>query len=72
LRFSDGMIEREELIGEKTIERYINRDDKLMYQAVRFTEKNSEKQKDMYEFVDNNIGKVIIHKMVQKFEQNIH
>lgn len=35
-RNHDGLIKRVELIGEKTIEYYLNRDDRLIYRSVRF------------------------------------
>lgn len=64
LRFHDGLIEREEFIGEKTIERYQNRDDKLIYSSVSFIPKKREFKKDSYFFEDRNIGSVVIQKMV--------
>lgn len=68
LRFHDGLIEREELFGEKTVEKYQNRDDRLIYQAVRFQENS--KPNGTYSFAENNVGLVAINKMVQKYEKN--
>ena len=72
LRFHDGLIEREEIIGQKTIERYQNRDDGLIYCSVRFEEKNKameNRRRNVYNYQDNHMGTVIILKMVQKFER---
>lgn len=70
IRFNDGLIEREEIIGEKTIERYIDRDDKLVYSSVRFVEKAQEDVKDIYSYKDRHIGNVLVIKMVQKFARD--
>lgn len=71
LRFNDGLIEREEIIGEKTIERFINRDDKLIYSSVRFQKISVQSNyKDTYNYEDRHVGSVQILKMVQKFEKN--
>ena len=70
LRFKDGLIEREEIIGEKIIERYQNRDDKLIYSSVRFEKKINDSKKNAYSFIERNIGTVNIIKMVQKYEKN--
>lgn len=69
LRFKDGLIQREEIIGEKIIEHYQNRDDKLIYSSVRF-QKKTNNSKSAYSFKERNIGLVNITKMVQKFEKN--
>jgi hypothetical protein len=72
LRFHDGLIEREELIGEKTIEKYENREDGLIYCSVRFEEKKKADmngRRDVYSYLDNHLGKVVVSKMVQKFER---
>lgn len=72
LRFHDGLIEREELIGEKTIERYENREDGLVYCSVRFEEKRRAEEgqrRDVYSYSDNHMGRVVVLKMVQKFER---
>ena len=75
LRHQDGLIEREEIIGKKTIERYINRDDFMTYRSVRFEQnKGSTNAFDQYEFRDSHVGeqKVAITKMSLKFECNRH
>lgn len=40
-RNKDGLIYREEIIGKKTIERYKNREDKLIYRSVTFERKDN-------------------------------
>ncbi len=70
LRFKDGLIERKECIGERTIEKYEGRDDNLIYCQVDFKRKKPDKKKDLYTFVDRNVGPVYITKMVQQFDKN--
>jgi hypothetical protein len=75
LRFHDGLIEREEIIGQKTIERYENREDGLIYCSVRFEEKKKaeeNRRRDVYTYEDNHMGSVVVLKMVQKFEKKGH
>lgn len=70
-RFFDGLIEREEIIGEKTIERYENRDDRLIYVSVRFESASGESgNKDLYCYHDRHVEDVKVVKMVQKFDKN--
>jgi hypothetical protein len=70
-RFFDGLIEREEIIGEKTIERYENRDDRLVYMSVRFESASGESgNKDLYCYRDRHVEDVKVIKMVQKFDKN--
>ena len=69
LRFKDGLIERFEIFGEKTIERYQDRDDFLIYQSVRFEAEAEKSDPDAYYFEDSNVGQARIIKMVQKFER---
>ncbi len=71
MRFFDGLIEREEIIGEKTIERYENRDDRLVYMSVRFELATGEcGNKELYCYQDRNVDDVKILKMVQKYDKN--
>lgn len=70
IRFADGLIEREEFIGEKTIERYADREDRLIYTSVRFVEKTQEDIKDIYSYKDRHVGNVLATKMVQKFARD--
>jgi hypothetical protein len=67
-RNKDGLIYREEIIGKKTVEKYKNREDKLVYRSVTFVHSN--KIDPTYELVfpDNHCGDVVIKKMSQKFE----
>ncbi|EGR33096.1 hypothetical protein IMG5_061790 [Ichthyophthirius multifiliis] len=70
-RNHDGLIERFELIGQKTILYYQNRDDKVIYRSIRFDPKRtSGNQNSDKTFQDNHVGDVIITKMTQKFEKN--
>ncbi len=70
-RFFDGLIEREEIIGEKTIERYENRDDRLIYMSVRFENTSCDiGNKELYCYRDRHVEDVKIVKMVQKFDVN--
>lgn len=72
LRFHDGLIEREEIIGEKTIERFVNRDDRLVYSSVRFQKISLQSNlKDSYNYEDRHIGSVQILKMSQKYEKSL-
>ena len=48
---------REERIGEKTIEYYENRDDRVIYRSVRFDNKREGSHKD-YSYHDNHIGEL--------------
>jgi hypothetical protein len=70
LRFHDGLIEREEIIGEKTILRFANRDDKLVYSSIRFHSLTDDPEKDPHDFNDRHLGRVNVVKMVQKYEKN--
>ena len=71
-RFTDGLIERQEVIGEKTVIRFENRDDKLTYLSVRFEAVSGEEPcKDDYVFDNRHCGRVRIRKMVQKFEKAV-
>ncbi len=68
-RNSDGLIKRIEKIGEKTIELYINRDDRLVSQSVTFVKTDKEKvntAKNSY-YDDNHVSKVCIQKMSRQF-----
>ena len=72
-RNSDGLIKRIEKIGEKTIELYENRDDRLISQSVTFVKTDKDKvntAKNSY-YDDNHVGKVCIQKMSRMFEKNI-
>ena len=69
IRFSDGLLEREEIIGEKTIERFSNRDDNLIYSSVRFEEKENESINNIYCYTDRFVGDVVITKMVEKYQK---
>lgn len=68
-RNMDGLIMREERIGEKTIEFYEHRNDKVIYRSVRFDPKRKATTKD-YTFPDNHMGDVFVTKMTQKFEKD--
>jgi hypothetical protein len=70
-RFVDGLIERTEIIGSKTMNRYENRDDRLEYLSVRFSQVTSEgAPREAYTFQNRHCGTVRIRKMVQKFTRN--
>jgi len=45
-RNDDGLIKRVEKIGDKTIEHYENRDDRLIYRSVRFDPEKKHTSKD--------------------------
>ena len=71
LRFHDGLIERSEIIGQKVIEKYQNRDDRLVYLSSSFVVDDSNGlHKDNYCYEDRHLGSVKIKKMVQKFSLN--
>jgi hypothetical protein len=71
-RNSDGLIKRIEKIGEKTIELYINRDDRLVTQSVSFVKTEADKVNSTknYYYDDNHVGKVCIQKMSRQFEKS--
>ena len=69
-RNADGLIMREERIGEKTIEYYEHRNDKVVYRSVRFDPNRKASNKD-YTFQDNHMGDVVVTKMTQKFEKDL-
>lgn len=71
-RNSDGLIKRIEKVGEKTIELYENRDDRLITQSVTFKKTSKDKMntaKNSY-YDDNHVGRVEIQKMSRQFEKN--
>lgn len=70
-RNSDGLIKRIEKIGDKTIELYANRDDRLVTQSVTFvkTDKDKVNTSKNYYYDDNHVGKVSIQKMSRQFEK---
>ncbi|EGR28306.1 hypothetical protein IMG5_178860 [Ichthyophthirius multifiliis] len=72
-RNHDGLIQRQEIIGEKTILKYKNRDDRIIYRSIRFCSKKSSNNfiNDKV-FVDNNIGEVYILKITQKYSKNLY
>ncbi len=59
-------------MGEKTIELYANRDDRLVTQSVTFVKTDKEKvntaKNSFYD--DNHVGKVCIQKMSRQFEKS--
>lgn len=61
-RNQDGLVLREERIGNKTIEHYDNRDDRVIYRSVRFDANKTPTSKD-YNFLDNHFGTVVVTKM---------
>lgn len=71
-RNSDGLIKRIQKIGEKTIQLYANRDDRLISQSVTFvkTEKDKMNTAKNSFYDDNHVGKVCILKMSRQFEKN--
>jgi hypothetical protein len=78
----DGLIKRIELIGEKTTEHYINRDDRVVYRSVRYDpEHHIQQGRDVsfesYHYAETNDKgdftkkrKVFISKITQKFEKH--
>ena len=71
----DGLIYRREIIGSKTIEKYKDRKDKLVYRSVEFVpepqdddEKTKERNAVSLKLPDNHIGSALITRMVQEFE----
>lgn len=59
----DGLIKRVEQIGEKTIEFYDNRDDKVVYRSVRFDPNKKTFSPRDYTYPDNHMGIVLVEKM---------
>lgn len=76
-RNNDGLIERIERIGEQTIEKYQNRDDRIILRSCSFAKHNpNEADKKSsgktYHYFDHHIGEVDILKITQKFEKDEH
>lgn len=69
-RNMDGLIRREERIGEKTIEFYEHRGDKVVYRSVRFDPNRKANNTKDCTFPDNHMGEVFVTKMTQKFEKD--
>jgi len=67
-RNEDGLVKRIELVGEKTMEFYEDRDDRVTYRSIRF--KKGEETRNNFPFKDNHIGNVVITKLTQKFDKN--
>lgn len=67
-RNEDGLIKRIEIVGQKTMEYYEDRDDRVIYRSIRF--KKGEETRNSFPFKDNHIGNVVITKLTQKFEKN--
>lgn len=70
-RNHDGLIERIERIGEQTIEKYQNRDDRIVLRSCTFARYSPEMEKNSstknYTYNDQHIKKVVILKITQKF-----
>jgi hypothetical protein len=69
-RNHDGLIKRIEQIGEKTIEYYENRDDRVVYRSVRFDCLKKVYHTRDYTYPDNHMGTVLVEKMTLKFSKN--
>ena len=73
-RNNDGLIQRVEKIGEKTIEKYQNRDDRIIMRSCTFSKLKDDVEKisanKNYTFTDNHVSKVCIQKMTQRFEKD--
>lgn len=64
----DGLIYREEQIGNKTFEYYKGREDRLIYRSVTFDPHRQKEQQDL-SIKDNHLQEdVVLKKMTQKFE----
>lgn len=71
LRNEDGLIRRVDLIGEKTMEYYENRNDRVVYRSVRFVPMTKSATLDQSTFYDSNVkSECLILKLTQKFEKN--
>lgn len=70
-RNHDGLIERIEKVGEQTIEKYQNRDDRIILRSCTFTKYSEDMEKNTssknYTYMDQHIKKVVILKITQKF-----
>jgi hypothetical protein len=67
-RVRDGLIYREEQIGNKTFEFYKGREDRLIYRSVTFDPHKQKEQQDLF-LKENHLQEdVVIKKMTQKFE----
>jgi len=70
-RHHDGLIERIEKIGSKTIERYQNRDDRIIQRSVRFERKVATNKDKLIN--DTQMSETFpITKLTQKYEKNPH
>jgi hypothetical protein len=74
-RNQDGLIERIERVGEQTIEKYQNRDDRIVLRSCTFTryKEGTEKMSATknYTYNDYHIGMVVILKITEKFEKDV-
>lgn len=69
-RVRDGLIYREEQIGNKTFEFYKGREDRLIYRSVTFDANKQKEPQDLF-LKENHLQEdVVIKKMTQKFELN--
>ena len=70
-RNHDGLIQRVEKIGEKTTEKYQNRDDRIILRSCTFIKAKDDVEKltgnKNYYYNDNHVGRVCIIKMTQRF-----
>jgi hypothetical protein len=66
-RNKDGLIYREEMIGKKTIEKFKDREDRLIQRTITF---DPAKKADLRDLTinDNHCGESVILKMTQKYE----
>ena len=73
-RNHDGLIQRVEKIGEKTTEKYQNRDDRIILRSCTFIKAKDDVEKltgnKNYYYHDNHVGRVCIIKMTQRFEKD--
>lgn len=74
----DGLIYRREIIGRKTIEKYKDREDKLVYRSVEINPEHDDRDKNLKQkfqtgltLKDNYLCKeTLITKMIQRYEIN--
>ena len=74
-RNHDGLIQRIEKVGEKTTEKYQNRDDRIILRSCTFSKESKDDQEKIptsknYNYTDNHVGRVTILKMTQRFEKD--
>eukprot|EP00742_Colponemidia_sp_Colp-10_P003210 GILJ01003419.1.p1 GENE.GILJ01003419.1~~GILJ01003419.1.p1 ORF type:complete len:847 (+),score=152.98 GILJ01003419.1:62-2542(+) len=66
----DGLVRREDVIGQKIVEEFQSRDDHLIYRSVSMVQGNRNAGSKQYTIQSGSLGDLAIRKMTQKFSRN--